>query len=80
MQAEWQQQREHEMQTALEQTRATVHRMETQMELRMEQERLELLLQELQNKVEENPELQRFKDQILFEITQDGGWRERGTL
>lgn len=38
----------------------------------MEQERLELLLQELQNKVEENPELQRFKDQILFEITQDG--------
>jgi chemotaxis protein MotB len=39
---------------------------------KMEQERLELLLQELQNKVEENPELQRFKDQILFEITQDG--------
>ncbi len=37
-----------------------------------ERERLELLLQELQNKVEENPELQRFKDQILFEITQDG--------
>ena len=39
---------------------------------KMEQERLELLLQELQNKVEDNPELQRFKDQILFEITQDG--------
>ena len=38
----------------------------------MERERLELLLQELQNKVEENPQLQRFKDQILFEITQDG--------
>lgn len=39
---------------------------------RIERERLEMLLQELQNKVEENPELQRFKDQILFEITQDG--------
>ncbi len=38
----------------------------------LEHERLELLLQELQNKVEENPQLQRFKDQILFEITQDG--------
>ena len=38
----------------------------------VERERLELLLQELQNKVEENPELQKFKDQILFEITQDG--------
>ncbi|PAU60772.1 flagellar motor protein MotB [Pseudomonas sp. PIC25] len=38
----------------------------------IEHERLELLLQELQNKVEQNPELQRFKDQILFEITQDG--------
>ena len=31
-----------------------------------------MLLQELQTKVEENPELQKFKDQILFEITQDG--------
>ena len=31
-----------------------------------------MLLQELQNKVEENPQLQKFKDQILFEITQDG--------
>ena len=39
---------------------------------KMEQERLEMLLQELQNKVEENPQLQKFKDQILFEITQDG--------
>ncbi|MCX7080268.1 MAG: flagellar motor protein MotB [Pseudomonas sp.] len=38
----------------------------------VEQERLELLLQELQSKVEENPQLQKFKDQILFEITPDG--------
>src|SRR5690606_25837148 len=38
----------------------------------LERERLELLLQELQNKVDENPDLSRFKDQILFEITQDG--------
>ena len=38
----------------------------------LERERLELLLQELQNKVEQDPQLQRFKDQILFEITQDG--------
>ncbi|ANF24416.1 motility protein MotB [Stutzerimonas zhaodongensis] len=38
----------------------------------LERERLDLLLQELQNKVDENPELTRFKDQILFEITQDG--------
>jgi len=38
----------------------------------VEQERLEMLLQELQNKVNENPELQKFKDQIHFEITQDG--------
>ncbi|MBX8514606.1 flagellar motor protein MotB [Pseudomonas cichorii] len=38
----------------------------------VEQERLEMLLQELQNKVEENPQLLKFKDQILFEITQDG--------
>ncbi|WP_434570009.1 flagellar motor protein MotB [Pseudomonas sp. Z3-8] len=38
----------------------------------VERERLELLLQELQNKVEENPELQKFKDQILFEITPNG--------
>lgn len=39
---------------------------------KVEKERLELLLQELQNKVDENPTLKRFKDQILFEITQDG--------
>jgi len=38
----------------------------------IEQERLEMLLQELQNKVNENPELRPFKDQILFEITRDG--------
>lgn len=38
----------------------------------VERERLELLLQELQNKVEEDPQLKNFKDQILFEITQDG--------
>ncbi|MCU9950653.1 flagellar motor protein MotB [Pseudomonas solani] len=38
----------------------------------IEKERLEMLLQELQNKVDENPELRKFKDQILFEITQDG--------
>ncbi|WP_394561458.1 flagellar motor protein MotB [Aquipseudomonas alcaligenes] len=38
----------------------------------VERERLELLLQELQTKVDEDPELQKFKDQILFEITQDG--------
>ena len=38
----------------------------------LERERLELLLQELQNKIDENPDLTRFKDQILFEITQDG--------
>lgn len=38
----------------------------------MEHERLNIVLQELQNKVEENPDLTRFKDQILFEITQDG--------
>ncbi|MES2870337.1 MAG: flagellar motor protein MotB [Pseudomonadota bacterium] len=38
----------------------------------VEQERLALLLQELQNKVEENPQLRKFKDQLLFEITPDG--------
>ncbi|CAM2814012.1 flagellar motor protein MotB [Pseudomonas gessardii] len=38
----------------------------------VEQERLELLLQELQNKVDENPQLQKFKDQIHFEISADG--------
>src|SRR5690554_5631304 len=38
----------------------------------LEKQRLELLLQELQNKIEEDPDLTRYKDQILFEITQDG--------
>ncbi|BAP43055.1 flagellar motor protein MotB [Pseudomonas sp. 21LCFQ02] len=38
----------------------------------VEQERMEMLLLELQNKIEESPELQKFKDQILLEITQDG--------
>lgn len=38
----------------------------------VEQDRLEMLLQELQTKVNENPQLAKFKDQILFEITQDG--------
>ncbi|WP_397450194.1 flagellar motor protein MotB [Pseudomonas sp. NA-150] len=38
----------------------------------VEQERLEMLLQELQTKVDENPQLKKFKDQISFEITQDG--------
>ncbi|MDP0983970.1 hypothetical protein, partial [Klebsiella variicola] len=38
----------------------------------VEQERLELLLQELQTKVEENPQLLKFKDQISFEITPEG--------
>ncbi|TWI52398.1 chemotaxis protein MotB [Pseudomonas duriflava] len=39
---------------------------------KIDKERLQLLLQELQNKIDENPDLQRFKDQILLEITQDG--------
>src|SRR6218665_566025 len=43
-----------------------------QLAAQIERERLELLLQELQTKVDENPQLQKFKDQILFEITQDG--------
>ena len=38
----------------------------------VEKERLELLLQELQTKVEENPQLLKFKDQISFEITPEG--------
>jgi len=37
-----------------------------------EQEELDLVLQELQNKIDTEPVLQRFKDQILLEITQDG--------
>lgn len=39
---------------------------------RIEQERLSLLMQELQEKVDESPELKRFSEQILFEITPDG--------
>jgi len=38
----------------------------------IERERLDLLLQELQNKVDENPQLRKFKEQILFDITEDG--------
>jgi chemotaxis protein MotB len=38
----------------------------------VEHDRLEMLLQELQTKINENPQLAKFKDQILFEITQDG--------
>jgi len=38
----------------------------------IERERLDLLLQELQNKVDENPQLRKFKEQILFDITDDG--------
>ena len=54
--------------TSIQLDKDQVETMAEQVEL----ERLELLLQELQNKVEENPQLQKFKDQILFEITQDG--------
>lgn len=39
---------------------------------RVERERLELLLQELQNKIEQDTQLRHFKEQILFDITQDG--------
>jgi chemotaxis protein MotB len=38
----------------------------------VEQERLDMLLQELKTKVEENPQLQKFKDQIQLDIIQDG--------
>lgn len=38
----------------------------------VEQLELDMLLQELQNKIDVEPVLQRFKDQILLEITQDG--------
>lgn len=38
----------------------------------LEQLELDMLLQELQNKIDVEPVLQRFKDQILLEITQDG--------
>lgn len=54
-----------------DQTELDASQVETLAE-QVERERLELLLQELQTKVDENPELQKFKDQILFEITQDG--------
>jgi len=37
-----------------------------------EQQQLDLLLQELQNRIDTEPVLQRFKDQILLEITADG--------
>ncbi|VVO54874.1 Motility protein B [Pseudomonas fluorescens] len=38
----------------------------------VEKERLELLLQELQSKVDENPQMHKFKDQIQFEIIANG--------
>ncbi|VVO46482.1 Motility protein B [Pseudomonas fluorescens] len=38
----------------------------------VEKERLELLMQELQSKVDENPQLHKFKDQIQFEIIANG--------
>ncbi|TBU94541.1 motility protein MotB [Stutzerimonas kirkiae] len=38
----------------------------------VEQERLQLLLQELQEKVDENPSLMHSREQIQFEITRDG--------
>ena len=59
--------------TPAEDARADVDKLQAEsIAEEVERERLELLLQELQNKVEENPQLQNFKDQILFEITQDG--------
>ena len=39
---------------------------------KVEKERLELVLQELQNKIKEDPELRNFKDQIQLDITRDG--------
>lgn len=38
----------------------------------LEQKQLDLLLQELQNRIDTEPVLQKFKDQILLEITADG--------
>ncbi len=38
----------------------------------IERQDMEALLQELQNQIDNEPVLQRFKDQILIEITQDG--------
>jgi chemotaxis protein MotB len=62
-----------DQQTAAEEAQADVDKLQAEsIAEEVERERLELLLQELQNKVEENPQLQNFKDQILFEITQDG--------
>ncbi len=60
-----------ELEPAQSETQVDSDQVETFAE-QLERERLDLLLQELQNKVDENPELQKFKDQILFEITQDG--------
>ena len=39
---------------------------------KVEKERLELLLQELQNKIKEDLELRNFKDQIQLDLTRDG--------
>jgi len=62
--------------TLNEQSDADLQTLDSQsiMSLAEEVERLELdlLLQELQNKIDQEPVLQRFKDQILLEITQDG--------
>jgi chemotaxis protein MotB len=64
---------EQQEQTPAEDSQADVDKLQAEsIAEEVERERLELLLQELQNKVEENPQLQNFKDQILFEITQDG--------
>ncbi|MCQ4327095.1 motility protein MotB [Stutzerimonas stutzeri] len=60
-----------ELEPAQSEAQVSADQVETFAE-QLERERLELLLQELQNKVDENPQLKRFKDQILFEITQDG--------
>ncbi|MCU1718300.1 flagellar motor protein MotB [Pseudomonas sp. 5P_3.1_Bac2] len=62
-----------EEQAPAEDSRADVDKLQAEsIAEEIERERLELLLQELQAKTEENPQMQNFKDQILFEITQDG--------
>jgi chemotaxis protein MotB len=62
-----------EEQAPAEDSRADVDKLQAEsIAEEVERERLELLLQELQAKTEENPQVQNFKDQILFEITQDG--------
>lgn len=62
-----------EVQTESPQTKVPIEREEDDsVAEQVEKERLELLLQELQNKVDENPLLQKFKDQILFQITSEG--------